>query len=710
MKFGKIITTNLSDQDLGDKYLQLPVGSTRHRPQSPEDGMLRYNLDAGGIEGFSRDKWTDFLTTADFRIPGVSLPEDENVTIASLATLLRQFQRTITGGFDVLGVGVSSPDDTTLSPQTITVGNPGVDELSWITNVERGEVRGWLDESGKGENFASAKCISTGSWFSSFETIIDPYAMSKFDEQDRHNYIFDYFANVYRYSYISGDYVNRGANVNITPAWDLLDPWVDPAYGKFRVHVSVLGPGTHAGYCFMKWYVKLVRFRNFRLQNVPELVPGGGSEPMPDIVDIVVDGTDYNELNLQNYLLRKYPTWAQTPVTVYIHVKPNQAIYSRNSNAAALDTTGLPPGSKVYVKNEGWILGSGGKGGAGGGYVSTGASLTMESAEDGQTGGTALKTDTSVSLYLDNIAGDIYGGGGGGGGGMAVPLLPTHSGTYLSHMGGGGGGAGGAEQVMVGNGGFGAGFTEPNLNDPTQKMLVSTTLQGATTIGSTHRDSGGINIDGINGGEGGSTLVSKLSGGTGGTGGESGQAGGDGETITQTPNVMVIGWTASDQISANQKITFGTEDITMGSIAGFDPNDSSQNDWSWFNTNVIPALNVDNGATYDILPFQSKTFYETFTGVVNAVPLVFGFVVRSVNAGPGANSWSGVSITGDGTVIVPWTDARGAADLTETGGAGGEPGFCIVGDSTINYSIIDVAARSATASTNKGTRVGRILA
>ena len=709
MKFGKITTINLSDQDLADRYLQLPVGSISERPNDPVEGMLRYNIDEGSIEGYSRDKWTNFLTTADFRIPGASLPEDENVTIASLATLLRQFQRTITGGFDILGTDVTSPDDTTLSPQTITVGNSGVDELDWITNVERGEVRGWMDESGKGEYFASGRATA-GNNFHSFEVIIDPYKMSGFDPIDRHNYLFDYFANIYRYSYRTGDYVNRGGHTSITPAWDIENPWEDPNYGKFRVHVSVLGPGYNAGYCFVKWYVKLVRFRNFRLQNVPDLVPGGGSEPMPDIVDIVVDGVDYNELNLQNYLLRKYPTWTQTPVTVYIHVKPNQAIYSRNADSPAIDLTGLPATSKVYVKNEGWILGAGGKGGNGGGYVSDGTTLTVEDATDGQDGGTALKTDSAVELFLDNSNGQMYAGGGGGGGGTTVPILPTHINTFISHVGGGGGGAGGAAQLMLGDGGFGAGFTEVNPRDPNISHLKSTLLQGETSTSSLVRDAGGINTDGTNGGLGGNFLVPELSGGSGGNGGNAGEVGQDGETISQTPNITIIGWTATDQISATQRITFGTEDITMGNIPNFDQNDSTQNDWTWFNNNVIPALNNDNGTNYDILPFNDKIFYDTFSGVVIKVPLVYGFVVRSVNTGSSANSWTGVSVTGDGTVFNPWTDARGGADIPNEGGAGGDVGYCVIGNNSIEYSTIDVVNRTHTPSTNKGVQVGKILA
>ena len=150
-----------------------------------------------------------------------------------------------------------------------------------------------------------------------------------------------------------------------------------------------------AGFGCIKWFVKMVRFRNFRLQNVPDLVPGGGSAPMPAIVDIVVDGADYNQLHLQNYLLRKYPTWAATPVTAYIHVKPTFAIYSRAAELPALDLRGLPVGSIVYVKNEGHIIGAGGKGGDGGGFTLTGSNLVSQSPTDGGRGSDGLVTDST---------------------------------------------------------------------------------------------------------------------------------------------------------------------------------------------------------------------------------------------------------------------------------------------------------------------------
>lgn len=717
MKFGKLTTLNLSDQVLGNNYLQLPVGTMSSRPAAPLEGMMRYNLDTGGIEGYSRKKWTGFLSTADFRIPGASLPEDENVTISSLAMLLRQFQRTIVGGVDVLGKGVSNPDDTSLSPQATPEGSPGTGDLDYIVNVNRGSIRGWMDESGKGVNFISGRVESThGGHWQSFEVMIDAFKMSGFEEADRHNYIFDYFANIYRYSYKTGDYVTRGLTSSISPAWDLLNPWTDPNYGKFVVHVSLCKENggrsdDGAGMGFIKWFVKLVRFRDFKLQNVPDLLPGGGSEPMPEIVDIVVDGADYSELTLQNYLLRKYPTWELTPVTAYIHVKPGWSIYSRDNQKVALDLRGLPVGSLVYVKNEGHLLGPGGMGGTGGGYDLVGNTLTLNSAEDGGRGGIGLAADSNASVFLDNTNGFIYAGGGGGGGGAVIPVLATHSATFLSQIGGGGGGAGGAEQLRISEGGFGAGELDSNPNDPTDSRLVSTDLRGTNSAAALHRDANGINIQGTNGGDGGIFLDSTiLSGGSGGTGGDSGVSGTPGESIVMTPNIIIVGWTSTDQLSANQRLTFGDDDITMDQIPNFST-DHTQNDWNWFTANVIPALNGNAGADYTIEGFNNQISYETFNGVVNPVQLIYGFVIKSTVLGTAGYSTS-ISKTGDGVVYLPWTSSRGGLNITYPGGAGGGAGNSIAGASTIEYAQIDTVARTCNITdkaTSGGTIVGNIV-
>ena len=279
----------------------------------------------------------------------------------------------------------------------------------------------------------------------------------------------------------------------------------------------------------------------------------------------------------------------------------------------------------------------------------------------------------------------------------------------FSRLGGGGGGAGGAEQLQIGSGSFAAGLLEANPNGGIAMSVTG--LKGSDGGNSVHRDNSGINLQGTSGAVGGELLVSELSGGSGGDGGQAGAQGAPGDTITTTPNITIVGWTATDQISANQRLIFGTEDITMGNIPNFN-NDHTQNDWSWFNTNVIPALNNDGGANYQILPFNSKNAYETVSGVVNEVPLIYGFVIRSTDTGPAAATWT-VSKTGDGSVYMPWTNSRGASNSSYPGGAGGTSGNSIVGEATLQYATIDVTGRTCTAtdkSTSGGTLIGPTVA
>ena len=95
--------------------------------------------------------------------------------------------------------------------------------------------------------------------------------------------------------------------------------------------------------------------------------------------------------------------------------------------------------SGVSLINLGVIVGRGGAGGGGGR-----AGDTVTSGSNGQTGGTALKVTSAVSI--NNASGTIAGGGGGGGGG-------TSGGANGS--GGGGGGGGGRSSNTNSSGGAG---------------------------------------------------------------------------------------------------------------------------------------------------------------------------------------------------------------------------------------------------------------
>ena len=728
MKYGKITTHNFADQRFqsGQQYFQLPGGATSDRPVDPQTGMLRFNLDEGSIEGYSRGQWSNFLATSDFRIPGVQFPEDENVTIASLATLLRQFQRTVVGGVDVLGQSVSSPDDTSLVGMPISEGGSGsVDTpLEFVSRVNRGSVIGYMDEAGKGETFIQCRAETADNNFQSFEAIIDPYKLSGFDETDRWDYLYDYFINIYGYRYTLNTYVNRGATCSITPAWDLTNPFSDPDYGKFRVHVALCKtrvkdrvnvPEAERGFGFTKWFVKMVRFRNFRLQNVPELAPGGGSEPMPGVVEVVITPNDYKQFTLVNYLLRKYPTWDGGPAEVFIHIQPNSVIYAADVGSIALNLSGMPRGSNVYIRNEGHILGHGGVGGIGGGLVYDGTNISESLPTTGGTGGTAVKIDSNVTVYLDNRNGEIHTGGGGGGGGPYIPVfqdIPVH----ISVIAGGAGGPGGAEQNAPPSGLNGSGVLETNPNDNTQFILeFEDELRGSDGNVSVFRSGGGINLDGASGSSGGNLLLSMLSGAPGGAGGETGMPGETGTSVTGTPNIMIIGWQTADDVDGEDRLTFGDEDLHLknGSHGGQTWTDveNDTHDINWLNNWLIPQLTGNGGTDYTIESFSNKEVVIDSGGQMVNIPVEVGFVVVSTSKGSNAADWSWES-TGhfqNNGLVYPPQNAAGATDQTFSGARGGSAGFSIEGTSSIVYSMVDPGSKQYTPgdeATYGGTIVG----
>ena len=725
MKYGKITTHNFADQRFqsGQQYFQLPGGSTSDRPVDPQTGMLRFNLDEGSIEGYTRGKWSSFLATSDFRIPGVQFPEDENVTIASLATLLRQFQRTVVGGVDVLGQGVGSPDDTSLVGMPIAENGSGAPDtpLEWVSTVTRGSVIGYMDEAGKGETYIQCRAenSSASSGYQSFEAIIDPYSLSGFADTDRWDYLYDYFINLYGYRYTLNDYVNRGSTCSITPAWDLLDPWNDQNYGKFRVHLSLVktgkGGGAERGFGFAKWFIKMVRFRNFRLQNVPELAPGGGSEPMPDVAEITITPNDYKQFNLVNYLLRKYPTWSGGPAEVFLHIQPDSVIYSATPGTPALNLAGMPSGSRVYVRNEGYILGHGGRGGSGGGLVTdTSGNITEQFAENGGTGGTAIELDGNITMYFDNRNGYVYTGGGGGGGGPHIPLfqdIPDH----ISVLAGGGGGAGGSEQTAIPTGLNGGGVLDQNPNDPAELMLMSSTLDGQDGNVSVYRSGGGVDISGSTGSNGGDFILQTLSGAPGGNGGAAGVAGEPGTSVTGTPNIMIIGWQTADDVDGEDRLAFGDEDLHLknGSHGGQTWTDveNDTHDINWLTAWLLPQLTGNGDVDYTIVPFSNKEVLIDSSGEMVSIPVEVGFVVVSTAVGSAAADWSW-SVHGhfqNNGLVYPPQNAAGATDQTYVGGNGGSPGFSIEGTSSIVYSMVDPDGKLYTPgdeSTYGGTIVG----
>lgn len=180
-----------------------------------------------------------------------------------------------------------------------------------------------------------------------------------------------------------------------------------------------------------------------------------------------------------------------------------------------LTTDGFPAGSRLTVRNNGAIIGYGGKGGC-----SDRTDMPSYAGQiihmDVTDGGDAISA--SLPLIIDNTAGYIFGGGGGGAGatqfsarssGMAWIAFSVH----VMCMGGGGAGGG-----VPGDGGVGfpgRSAYQRNVSDANNSLLFP--------YGSVIATSGTTGVSGVAGRPGDSTPA----GHNPGAGGEYGQAGGN---------------------------------------------------------------------------------------------------------------------------------------------------------------------------------------
>jgi hypothetical protein len=193
----------------------------------------------------------------------------------------------------------------------------------------------------------------------------------------------------------------------------------------------------------------------------------------------IIFDSDENNINIRTRHDELFPE----PIsgdTVTVYVNTSIKIGSTSSELVSLDWGSWPAGVTRVLINNGMIAGAGGRAGG------------LAFANDGQPGGTALKT--TVAFSLENN-GSIWGGGGGGGMGI---------GPGGSRVGGGGGGAGRVP-------GLGGGGTSEGQS-------------GTFTTGG----SPGIEVN-CNGGYGGGPGVAgqnaaALAGGTAGSGGAAGNA------------------------------------------------------------------------------------------------------------------------------------------------------------------------------------------
>lgn len=128
------------------------------------------------------------------------------------------------------------------------------------------------------------------------------------------------------------------------------------------------------------------------------------------------------------------------PAIYNITIAQGVVIEASSAGIPAMDLTGVLSGSTINIINNGSILGHGGDGARGGGWVGGVSFGFVINPTAGKPGGPAINGPGSgVTLNIANGNGQIWGGGGGGG--SAGFSYSTGAGNQAS-TGGGGGGAG----------------------------------------------------------------------------------------------------------------------------------------------------------------------------------------------------------------------------------------------------------------------------
>lgn len=143
------------------------------------------------------------------------------------------------------------------------------------------------------------------------------------------------------------------------------------------------------------------------------------------------------------------------PAVLTINISNGIVVSGDNVNTPALVINALPAGSQVFLNNNGYIVGMGGRGG-----------VTTSYAAAGEKGGDAIQVNSGVAVSINN-QGTIAGGGGGSGGYR----------TGFNSSGGGGGqsgrvaSAGGSSPARAGSGGT---FTGPGSVGGSGKVFGGT--------------------------------------------------------------------------------------------------------------------------------------------------------------------------------------------------------------------------------------------
>jgi len=232
--------------------------------------------------------------------------------------------------------------------------------------------------------------------------------------------------------------------------------------------------------------------------------------------------------------------WNQT-IKVIATINSGVFVSSNSTGTPALTVNGSFPGG-VELINNGFIVGMGGNGGAGSGYIAEGA----VAGSGGSGGGLALSVSSAITIRNNNT---IAGGGGGGGGGRGG-ITQDGGGEYdTSHVGGGGGGGGRSSAAANSAGGAGGVATGGLLaNAPGSPGGAGTSSSQGTGGAGGSRPGGG--------------------GGVGGNGGDWGAGGATGgtNTVRTSAGGPYAGGGGGAAISGNSNITYLATGTRLGAI------------------------------------------------------------------------------------------------------------------------------------------------
>lgn len=173
------------------------------------------------------------------------------------------------------------------------------------------------------------------------------------------------------------------------------------------------------------------------------------------------------------------------PVVLTVNIADGIVVSGNDTSIPAFVVNALPSGSQVFINNNGFIIGMGGRGG--------------DAHRAGSSGGIALNTLTNIVI---TNTGTIGGGGGGGGGGNTAGSFGNTGGTS---------GGGGQSGRVNSDGGFGDGRGGGTVKLGSQGSFASAGIGGSWSnsrggAGGTWGAAGASGTEGA-GGAGGAAVV-----------------------------------------------------------------------------------------------------------------------------------------------------------------------------------------------------------